>query len=145
MAEQDYAAPIIETVAGEEVAFPRLLMKDYATLESQVRANRSQKVRALCDECKLSGRDRFDQLASVEGLDVNMAMVAAYVETHDGARKVFNVSLAKAGKTPEQIASVFEKYEVLEATNLASALVGFKRRVPLEGVVQSPLAQKPAE
>lgn len=135
MAEADYAPPITERFGGEDVAFPRLLMREYAVLENQVRSNHAAKVRQWADESGLRGKDRAEYFAQNDAMFVTDGMVAGYLRTNDGARKALELSLTKAGKTPEQIVALFEGREALDAFNLAMALVGFALRVTLEDVV----------
>jgi hypothetical protein len=146
MSEADYGAPITEKVGGQDVPFPRLLMKDYAVLESQVRANYKAIVRATLDECKISGKDRYEELLRVDGTEVTMDNVRAYVRTSGGVRKCFELSLAKAGKTAEEIDKIFAAFDVSDAANLAESLVGLSFRVAFDKEVDKrPLSPRAVE
>jgi len=119
----------VEKIGGDEVVFPCLSLGEYEQIEQSARAARKAELVAYLNESKISGKERFEALATSRPDHVDPATVLSYIETLDGTRKVLRLSLAKSGKSDEQAGVVIERFEFADARNLATSLVRFTKRV----------------
>lgn len=122
-----------ETFGEETVDLPALGTDEYAEIETTVRTNRREELTRYLNECKITGKDRFDALRDARPDAVNVAQVWAYLETSDGARRAFLLSAAKAGKTDEQARSLYKQLCFPDAVNLALSLCRLDHRKNLDG------------
>lgn len=137
-ADTAFGGPIVEHVPGiGDVSFPRLQMPEYGTLEQLVRNRKAAKDRALLDECRITGADRFVALRDDNAKEVTFAKVDEYLRTKEGIERAIKMSLAKAGKTDAEATDVLGRLQPVEASDLARELAGFIRRQasPLEQMI----------
>lgn len=122
------ASPMIERVNGQDVTFARLLNEDYGTLENAVRQLRVSFLNDLIAKAKLEGTDKFCALRDNYTPFVDATQVAAYLRTHDGARKAVMMSLKKSGYTEESAKEIMSHYFFSDLSDLAWSLIGFAER-----------------
>lgn len=119
----------VESIGGEDVVFPVLTVAQYEQVEQLARLGKRAEFAKYADESKLTGTDRFKALCEVRPDHVDPNVVASYIETLDGTRKVLSLSLIASGKSAEQAAAAVERLDFLDALNLAKSLVRFSKRL----------------
>lgn len=132
-ASDAFGSPVVRSVNGEDVEFPRITGRDYGQLEGAIREKLMAVDRELLDECQITGKERFEKLRESANQPITMGHVDAALQTHEFARKALEVSLKKA-KHPSP-AAVIDALPVAEASDLARVLVGFL--VPFDRTSQS--------
>lgn len=119
----------VEKIDGQDVEFPCLSVKEYEIVEEAVRANTRAELKGYLDECQVRGMDRFTALRDARPDSVNFNQVYAYTETLGGARKVALVSLKSSGMSDEKARETVERFDFMDLSNLAKALLRFSKRL----------------
>ena len=92
-ASDAFASPI--TYNG--IVFPYLTMQDYGQLESAVRQTVIKRTKEQLVAAGVQAKDQLSHVVSIAQRLVTVIDVRAYVDTSDGALKVLELSLKRAG------------------------------------------------
>lgn len=125
MSEASRTAPIIETVGGTEVSFPRLRMRQYEEIAEKYLADRKADARRNADDCKLSPKEKFAIVAEIDQISVNQGMLDYYLQTPKGCRCALRASLAMDSKSQSEADALIDQIDPVDAVYLARRLVGF--------------------
>ncbi len=120
-AEEAFGSPV--NMYGRD--WPRLLMKEYGTLETAVKTRRRETINALLNEAEIKGNDRFIILRNELMPEVRMRDVEEYLGTRVGASQALTLSLAKAAVSPDDAKEIIGKLQIIDADLLARILIGF--------------------
>lgn len=126
-ASNSFGSPVVENVNGQEVAFPRLTLEDYGSLEDKVRQLRNAFIRSMLDEAQVKGRERFEQLRDNCSPWVSSMQIFGFLSSKDGAILAATMSLKRAGKGDDEIKQIVSAYPFVGLSNLALYLAGLTK------------------
>jgi hypothetical protein len=113
-----------------ESTLKRLTLTQYETLETTVRKNQRGRLKLYVKEAGLEGKDLFNALRDADPDNVTQNHVYHYLGTRRGAIDAIELA-ANAAEFPDA-GDFARSYDIVDATNLARALVGFEKRKSLD-------------
>jgi hypothetical protein len=120
------------------VEFVGLSMNEYEAVERKLRASRDAFTKEKIERCGLKGMEAYAAWKDSGTANITANDVYGYVrETRDGAVAVLEKSLELGGVPAEDRKQIISTYNVVDAGNLAAALLGFERRVPFTIAVEA--------
>lgn len=93
--DEAFDVPVIEKIAGEDVAFPRLWIDDYTPWIAELRAASRKQSRALLVEAGITDpNQKYDALRISDSGMPGLFHISQRVDTPDGSKRVLQMSLA---------------------------------------------------
>lgn len=129
-----FDAPFVEMIRGEQVTFPRLTIRDYKPWASELHGIRKKRGKDLIP-AGTPVEQRVQLLRQIEHDVPGLGEISSLVYSIDGAIKVLEMSLAKAGKSKDEAATIIDRIAPAQLTTLAqkvSGLFTFKDPTPEE-------------
>jgi hypothetical protein len=140
---QTFEGPVIESVRGEEVKFPRLEIDDYlpwiAELTAQHKLVARAKIPASADQSFRWGAER-----KIHFLEVGFDVIADEVWKVPGAKRVLTMSLIKGGATKDQAEQIIQKVRPFRLHDLAVEVSSLFERKPIPPNGQAATGTNPA-
>lgn len=125
-----FYAPVIETIAEQQVTLPILLCEDIAKLGSHLKTTNREAARDSAAESKLEGDKLYRVLQEVDTMEFTINAISRYIDTIPGATFVVNLSLEKGGYTEVSRKNILLALGHLEVQKLALQVSGFYGKKP---------------
>ena len=139
-----FNAPIVVSVNGEEVSFPRFSVPELAHECSRLKSVNIAKQRRLIAEFGITGMEAFKLLSAIEDQEPAIANVWADTCYPQAALDILTKSLKKNGKNEEQAKEILNKMLPDTVIETALAVTGYKAVAPQEAEEESKKKTKKA-